>query len=344
MTRNRVAPALVAALLILSAGTLRADVRSEQKTKFQLAGALGKVVNLFSRTAREGVTQTISLKGDRKATMNDQAQTGQIIDLKEEKVYDLDLKKKTYKVTTFAELRRQIEEQRKRAAEEAKNEQGREAAKPAQKDPNAKEMEVDFDVKNTGEKKSVNGFDTHQTIVTITVREKGKKLEESGGLVMKSDMWLAPKVAAMTELQQFDLRYAQAVYGSTIVGASAQDLATAMAMYPQMKPALDKMKAEGGKIDGTPIMTTMTLDAVPSPEQAQQQQKSGGDQPKSIGGMLGGFGKKIGKKDDTKTEAKKDDGPKGATTFLTSTVEVLKLGTDVPADALAIPAGFKEEK
>ena len=348
MTRNRVAPAIVAALLICSAGTLRADVRSEQKTKFQLAGALGKVVNLFSRTAREGITQTISLKGDRKSTINDQ--TGQIIDLKEEKVYDLDLKKKSYKVTTFAELRRQMEEARKRAAEDAKKDQSREAAKPAEKDPNAKEMEVEFDVKNTGEKKAINGFDTHQTIVTITVHEKGRKIEDSGGVIMKSDMWLAPKVAALTELQQFDLRYAQAVYGSTLIGASPQDMATAMAMYPQMKPALDKMKAEGGKIDGTPIMTTMTLDAVPSPEQAQQQQKSGGDQPKSIGGMLGGFGKKIGKKDESKSDAskgdavKKDDGPKGATTFLTSTVEVLKLGTDVPAEAVAIPAGFKEEK
>ena len=343
MTRNRVAPAIVAALLIVCAGTLSADVRSEQKTHVQLAGAIGKVVNLFGgKAAREGVTQTISLKGDRKATINDQS--GQIIDLKEEKVYDLDLKKKSYKVTTFAELRRQMEEARKRAAEQAKNEQGHETAKPAQKDPNAKEMEVEFDVKNTGEKKSINGFDTHQTIVTITVHEKGRKIEDSGGVIMKSDMWLAPKVAALTELQQFDLRYAQAVYGSTVIGASPQDMATAMAMYPQMKPALDKMKAEGGKIDGTPILTTVTLDAVPGPDQAAQQQKSGGEQPKSIGGMLGGFGKKIGKKEDAKSDVKKDDGPKGATTFLTSTVEVLKLGTDVPADAVAIPAGFREEK
>jgi hypothetical protein len=120
-----------------------------------------------------------------------------------------------------------------------------------------------------------------------------------------------------------------------VTGASPQDMATAMAMYPQMKPALDKMKAEGGKIDGTAILTTVTLDAVPSPEQAAQQPKSGGGPPTSIGGMIGGFGKKA---------AKKDEAPKASTTFLTSTVEVLKLGTDVPADALAIPAGFKEEK
>ena len=51
---------------------------------------------------------TVAVKGNRKATLNDT--TGQIIDLGEEKVYELDMKKKTYKVTTFAELRRRMEE------------------------------------------------------------------------------------------------------------------------------------------------------------------------------------------------------------------------------------------
>ena len=65
-------------------------------------------------------------------------------------------------------------------------------------------MEVDFDVRNTGEKKTINGFDTHQVVMTITVREKGKTLEESGGMVLTSDMWLAPKIAAMKEIAEFD--------------------------------------------------------------------------------------------------------------------------------------------
>jgi hypothetical protein len=39
--------------------------------------------------------------------------------------------------------------------------------------------------------------------MTVTVREKGKKLEESGGLVMTSDMWLAPKSAGYNEIADF---------------------------------------------------------------------------------------------------------------------------------------------
>src|SRR6185295_2983366 len=116
---------------------------------------------------------SIAVKGDRKATMNDA--TGQIIDLAEEKVYDLDLKKKSYKVTTFAELRRRMEEAKKKAEEDARKEAAR-------------------------EKKTINGFDTHEAVVTVTVREKGKTLEQGGGMVVTSDMWLAPKIAAMKEI------------------------------------------------------------------------------------------------------------------------------------------------
>ena len=184
------------------------------------------------------------------------------------------MKKKSYKVTTFAELRRQMEEARKKAEEDARKQQQEEKAKPAERDPNQKEVEVDFDVKDTGEKKAINGFDTHQAMMTITVREKGKTLEQSGGLVMTSDMWLAPKIAAMKEVADFDMKYAQKLYGPMVAGISASQMAAAMAMYPMMKDAMAKMRAEGGKLDGTAIQTTVTMEAVKSAEQLAQESKA----------------------------------------------------------------------
>ena len=86
-------------------------------------------MNFFGgKAAREGVTSTVAIKGSRMMTSNGDG-TAQIIDLSEEKIYDIDLKKKSYRVTTFADLRRQMEEARKRAEEEAKKEQASE--KPA---------------------------------------------------------------------------------------------------------------------------------------------------------------------------------------------------------------------
>src|SRR6266480_925921 len=191
MTRNRIVAAVAATLLVLSTQSLGADVRADQKTRVELGGMLGRMMNFFGgKAAREGVVSTVAVKGDRKATMNEQ--TGQIVDLAEEKVYDLDLRKKSYKVTTFAELRRRMEEAQKKAEEDAGKQEGRESEPSS--GSNAKQMEVDVDIKNTGEKKAINGFDTHQVIMTITLREKGKTLAQGGGMVTTTDMWLAPKI------------------------------------------------------------------------------------------------------------------------------------------------------
>ena len=347
MSHSRIALALAACLAVASTQALRADVRSDQKTKFQLAGPLGKVVNFFGgKAARDGVTSTVALKGNRMMTTTGDS-GGQIIDLTEEKVYNLDLKKKSYTVVTFAQLRQQMEEARKRAQEEAAK--NPEADKPAQRDPNAKEVEVDFDVKNTGEKKDINGFATTQSIMTITVREKGKTLQQGGGMVLTSDIWLTPSIPAMKEVADFHLKYAQKLYGPMIEGASPQDMASAMAMYPQMKPALERMATEGRKLQGTAILTTTTIDAVQSAEQMAASQSSAGDAkssggsaPTSVGGLIGGFGRRMAKKKEDEPAAAA--GPKDRATVLTTTNETLKLSTTVADAEVAVPAGFKESK
>jgi hypothetical protein len=348
MIRSRFTGVLTLAVALTAAQTIHADVREDQKAKVEFGGMLGGMLNFFGgKAAREGTTSTVAVKGDRKVTLSDT--TGQIIDLAEEKIYDLDMKKKTYKVTTFEELRRKLEEQRRKAEEEARKESAKEkdTAKPdaSQPDPNAKQVEVDFNIKNTGEKKIINGFDTHQAVMTITVREKGKTLEQAGGMVMTSDMWLTAKIPAMKEILDFDVKYAKKLYGTMVAGVSPEQMAAAAAMYPMMKDAVAKMNAEGGKIEGTPIQTVTSMEAVPSAEQAAEQAKASDEsknskQPATVGGMLGGFmAKKMQKKTAGDAEAKG-----GRTAFMTATTEVLKVTTDVSAAELAVPAGFKENK
>ena len=325
--------------IVLSASAIRADVRADEKSRVEFAGMLGRMVNLFGgKAAREGTTSVVAVKGDHKAVLGDT--NGQIIDLNEEKIYDLDLKKKSYTVVTFAELRRQMEEARKKAEEEAKR--APEAEKPAERDPNQKEVEVDFDVKDTGQKKAINGFDTHQVIMTITVREKGKTLEQSGGLVLTSDMWLAPKIEAMQEVAAFDLKYAQKLYGPMVNGVSASQMAAALATYPMLNDAMAKMRTEGAKLDGTAIQTTVTTEAVKSAEQLAQESKTAADSKPSAagGGLSGRLGGMIAKKIGPKT----DDASKPRATFMTMNTEVLKIATTVAAEDVAVPAGFKESK
>jgi hypothetical protein len=330
MTRNRFVAAVAAALVALSLQSLSADVRADQKTRIEFGGMLGRMVNLFGgRAAREGVVSTVAVKGDRKATTS--GNTGQIVDLAEEKIYDLDLKKKEYKVTTFAEIRRRMEEAQKRAEADARQEQPRaESSSAPASDPNAKEVEIDVDVKNTGATKTINGFNTRQVVLTVTLREKGKTLEQGGGMVATTDTWLAPMIAEMNEVAAFDLRYAQKLYGGTFAGASAEQMAAAMAMYPMMKQAMGRMSTEGAKIDGTAILTTMTMDAVKSEEQVAQEAKATESQNTqssgTVGGLLGGLARRAAARKNENQNASR-------ATIMTSTVEVLKVAPAVgPAE------------
>lgn len=347
--RRLVVSSVVVCFCLAGSAVVSADVRTDQRVKFQLGGMVGKLVNLFGgKGAREGVVSTVAVKGNRKATMSES--TGQIIDLAEEKIYDLDMKRKTYKVTTFAQLRAEMEKAQREAEQAAREERASERSEPSQpaeKDPNQKEFEVDFDLKNTGAARTINGFDTKQTVMTITVREKGKTLNEAGGMVMTTDLWLTPNAPSTDELMEFDAKYAQKLYGPAMSGASAADMAMAMAMYPQMKPALDKMRAEGTRVEGTAILTEMrmeavppgtantTAEAIPAPE-PQPEQKKG-----RFGGIMGGL-KKMAEQAN-KQGSSAEQKPQ-RTIFLTTSVEMLKLTKDVTADAVAIPAGFKENK
>jgi hypothetical protein len=326
MTRVKKICAVALPVVALATAPVFADVKTKDKSQFKLEGMLGRFVNFIGgKAAKEGVIGTSAVKGSRKATINEA--TGQIIDLSEEKVYDLDIKKKTYTVTTFDELRRRMREEEEKAKQEVDKEE------PGERQPEkpAKELEMDFDVKETGQKKQIAGYDTHEAIVTVTVREKGKTLEEGGGMVMTSDTWLGPVIPEMKELTDFDLRYARQLAGPEAV-AQMQQLAAALAAFPLMKSAMGKMQQEGSKVQGTALETTTVFESVKSKEQLaqmqQQQQQNGGG---GIGGMLA---RKMAKKDE----------PKARSTIVTLHNEFLELSKNVDANDIAVPADFKEKK
>lgn len=330
MKRLMTSCATALCLLALTAGPALAEVKTREKTQGTLGGMLGKMVNLFGgKAAKEGVVSTAAVKGNRKATMNES--TGQIIDLSEEKVYDLDMKKKTYEVTTFEELRRRAREAREKAEKDAAD-QAEESAPAGKSEPSQpqKEYEVDFDLKETGQKKPLAGYDTREVVMTITVREKGRTLEDAGGVVMTSNSWLGPLLPAMKELNEFDIRYYKQLAGNDVVGISAEQMATVLAMFPAVKQAMDRLKKEGPKLQGTPLATTVVFEAVKS--------KAAMEQPaeKSSGGGLGGM---LARK-----MAKKDNSASPRSMIFTSTHEVQDVSTSVAPTDIAIPAGFKEKK
>jgi len=321
---------------LATAATLRADVKTQERTQVKFEGALGRIVNMFGgRGAREGIVSTVAVKGDRMMSVSDASGTGEIVDLAEQKIYTLDMKKKTYTVVTFAEMRRKMEEAMARAKKDA------EAQKEKTSDEPQKEYEVDFSVKDTGRTRQIAGYDTQESLATVTVREKGKTIED-GGMVMESSMWMTPSVPALKELAEFRVRYAQQLYGPVMAQAAA-DMTQALAMYPMMKDAMAKFQAEGRKMSGTALATEAKFQVAAPPQSAEEQKKAESEPtPTSVGGLLGGIGRRMGRK---KAEEKKDDpnATPGRTTVMTTITETLQVAPAATAADVALPAGFTQK-
>ncbi|MEO6235560.1 MAG: hypothetical protein ABIQ52_01090 [Vicinamibacterales bacterium] len=317
-------------LMTLAAAPAYAEVKTRDKTQVKFEGMLGRMFNLFGgKGAKEGVEGRTAVKGNRKATLSDSG--GTIVDLTEEKLYELDAKKKQYTVTTFEELRRRMREAQEKAKQQAEKDKGEPAQKEDPQKP-TKEYEVDFDVKETGQKKQLAGYDAHNTIVTITVREKGQTLDEAGGIVMTNDLWLGPSIPQLKELYEFDIKYAKQLQGPGAAAMSAEQMAAMVAMFPLISKATERMQKDAGKLAGTPLETTTTFESVRSKDQLTQAQES--SSKSSGGGISGMLAKKI----------MKQEPPKARSTIVTSHHEVLEVATAVAATDLAIPADYKEKK
>jgi len=305
---------LSAALICAASIGVSADVKTTERTQIKFEGMLGRMIGMFG--GKDPKTSTVAVRGSRKASLAEGS--GRIVDLAEEKIYDVDAKKKTYKVTTFEELRRQMREARENAEKEAE----KAGEKPEER--TGPEYEVTFDVKETGATKSMAGHDTRQVIATVTLHQKGKTLEEGGGLVLTSDMWLAPKIAALDEIHAFDRKFAEQAYGE-MATMTADQMAALLAMHPGFQKAQERLAAEGAKLAGTALMTTLTMESVKDPATASE----GGQ---GVGGLAG------------RLMRRNQDKPGAKNKVFASTHETLSIATAVSDADLAIPAGYKERK
>jgi hypothetical protein len=322
------------ALAVSSFG--EAGVKTEEKTRVQLGGPLGGMLSLFGggKAAKEGIVTSTAVVGERRLVKGGDA--GQIVDLAEEKIYDLDLKKKTYTVTSFAELKQRFEDERAKAEAEAEKTRQQQAAKQPGKDASAPEFQVDFEASRTAEKREIAGHEARLVILRATVHEKGRSVQQAGGLLIRNDLWLTPKLAELDELEAWNRRYAQKmaeVYGVAAGAASVQQMATLFAMYPGAQAAMQKLRAETEKVDleGTAVSTTLTLTAIKTAEQVAAAEKQGQKADTGIGGLLAKqlFKKAAGDPADPRSM------------LLTSAHELLRVTKDAAAADVALPSGFK---
>jgi len=315
--KNAIARSLPLLLILALMPALVADVKTTEKSMTKLEGWIGKILRLGGE-----MTSTMSLKGSRMASMTDR--NGTIIDVAEEKFYMVDLRGKEYQVITFAEMRKMMEDAKKQMADSMKDMP--ESDKAALKEAGA-QLEFDATVKETGQHRQIAGYDAREAVITITMRGKGQKLEESGGFVATDNIWLGPKIAAMDEMAVFGMKFAKAVFGDAFAGMDPRQGAQLSAFLPGLSAMMQRLGQESAKLQGTQLAHTLILETVKSAEQMK-------GAPSSTGGGIGGMLAKSMMKGSSQQRTK---------TF-TSTREVLSVGTAVADADVAIPAGFKLKK
>lgn len=305
-------------LLVLAVmPALVADVKTREKNSTKLEGWAAKILRLGGET-----TSTMALKGSRMANMSDR--DGTIIDVAEEKIYTVDLRGKEYSVMTFAEMRKLMEDLKKQTQESMKgmSEQDKAALKEA-----GQQLEFTADVKETGQRRQIAGYDAKEVVITLSMHGKGMKIEESGGFVATDSIWLGPRVPQLDEMTAFGMKFAKAVFGDTLAGSDPRQSTQLSAFLPGFGALMQRLGQESSKLQGTPLAHTMILETVKSAEQMKNAPSNTGG---GIGGMLARGLMKGSSQQRTKT--------------LTQTREVLSLGTTVSDAEVSIPAGFKEKK
>src|SRR5437660_6308797 len=188
--KRAIAGTLVGALLLSLSTPCFADFQYTETSKITGGAAAGamKFVGVFSKDAKQatqGSTATISFKGN-KMRREDSLGQVEIIDLDGRPITHIDTKKKTYSTMTFDEMRAQMEEARKKAAEQQ--------AKHNKDQGNVKIVPKIQITAGTGSKKLLD-YTAKEMKVRVDMEMQSddpKAKGQTANMWVNSDSWIAP--------------------------------------------------------------------------------------------------------------------------------------------------------
>ena len=191
-----------------------------------------------SPAAAAGPTSTrFFFKGQK--MMTDRGTAATIVDFDAQTITTLNKTERTYSVTKFSDLGQ--------------------AAKQA-------DIDAKIDVKETGQKKTINGFSASETVMTMEV-ESAQTKQAGMKMQMEMDIWRSSDVPGARELKAFYQRNAANFPWSAMMGGSGS---------AGMQKALADMQRKMADAGGVTLLTTVrTKSAGPGGDaQAAQMQKA----------------------------------------------------------------------
>jgi hypothetical protein len=260
--------------------------------------------------------------------------TGRIIDLNAMTIYEINHKKKEYKVMPIEEISYDTGEKAEEQAGETEYED----------ESDIKITKNEFKVEETGESKTINNFPSKKFIVTWLTEWENTATGEKGTTRLITDVWTTPLTGDIEQCQQeesdFSSEHMKAM-GVDLDQMQADILGTNwLSIFTQMggegaKADQDtasfaqKMK----KIQGYPVVIDGKFFSTKEGGEAEEKEEESGG---GLKGRLGGLAKKaLGKKSD------KSDENQPSFSYYT---EVMELHPEsIEESAIQIPANYKKK-
>ncbi len=347
--RSRLLSCCVVGVLVGAAA--QADVTMQERMTLSGAGMM-KMANM------NGTTTTV-ISGDRARTeSNMQFESAmmrtfarnagnhvEIVRLGEDKIFSLDTKKKTYTETTFAEQRARMQQ--------AMDQMNKGQASQQQATSGVDESECEWsdpksEVKRTGEKALVGGFQAERVTITATQSCRNKQNGQVCDFGLALDQWIAPGFEASSEAQKYQLAYAEKL---GLGAASSRDFAErAQSMFGRYKGIWSELGTKMAELNlkGYAVKSSFGLGVGgPQCQSTQETQAQGGPQsPPSIGGALGGALGGMFKKKQEQPQAAAAPPPTmagGLMPLMTMSTELVSISRDAAApQSFEVPTDYKK--
>jgi hypothetical protein len=267
-----------------------------------------RVSGLISLANMNGTTTTM-IAGDRARTDSNLqfesglmrtfagglGQSSEIVRLDQDKIYSLDPKKKTYTEMTFADQRARMQSAMQKTQESQQQQQQQASGVD---ESQCEWSEPKADVKRTGEKATIAGYEAERVSITATQSCKDKKTGQVCDFGLLLDEWVAPGFQQSAEALAYHRAYAEKLGFGT---PGSRDFAErAQSMFGRYKGIWTEIAEKMKDVQGYPMKASFGLGVGgPQCQKSEQQQSSQSqDQgssgaassppPTSIGGALGG--------------------------------------------------------
>ncbi len=251
---------LSAAGVLLTGVAAQADITIEQRMAVEGAGAMA-MANMTGTTV-------MAISGDKSHTESDMqmqsklvrmfahgiGQSSEIVRLDQDKIYDLNVKKKQYTETSLADKRAQLA----KIMEQSRAAQEKQPAATGMDESECEWSEPKVEVNKTGAKATIAGFTAEQTTIVAQQSCTNRKTGAVCDMALSLDQWLSPDFdGGGQEVMQFHQAYAQKM-GFT-AGDQRDATARAEALFGRYKGMWAQVADKMRNVKGYPVRSSFAL-------------------------------------------------------------------------------------